>query len=431
MERLHFSHITSDELVVLNDEGVEYSIALDETLRSAIRRAPGSSKPEQNLPSPREIQEWVRDGKTIVEICDQSGAPEDYVAKFAQPVLDELNHIVESARAVRISLAGDRFSDITQIEFGNLISSRLASSGATDASWSSQRVDLGSWQLRIDFEIDGGRGFAIWTFDPRKLVLTPENEAALSLSSTESLHSALIPKLKPVGPTSDKQPAGKQTVATKPASSIQETIAAANLKSNLVARPESDGAGTDKSPTEDPAKKGHLTVVRGEEPLVSSDANPEPEAAQVAEQPQSASEAPTKPASPPVTSDLLSEVRSKRTSESPRDAEHAPESELRQPGATRPLIPVEEPTPVTTSIRVVTEDQLSNGTQIHERPEESQLPAIEPEDEVAAEVDLDSDDSQQSTESRRSADEPKPETKKGRPGIPSWDEIVFGTKTDD
>jgi hypothetical protein len=419
MEKLHFGRITSDELVMLSDEGVEYSIAVDETLRSAIRRASVNSRPDQELPSPRAIQEWVRDGKSIEDICEASGAPADYVSKFAQPVIDELNHIVESAKAVRISLAGDRFSDITQIEFGTLIANRLSAAGANSPAWRSQRIDLGSWQLRIDFHIAGGLGFAIWTFDPRKLVLTPENEAALSLSSTESLHSSVIPKLQPVGPA--PEPSEVQTRKTdsdsRPSSSIQETIAAANLKSKLSSATEKmpaeslpGNSGTPETELEnsEATKKTHLTVVREDEP------------AEVVTETGADSES------------LLNEVRSRRTAAPATHPEGQAESELRQPGAQRPLIPVEEPTPVTTSIRVITEEQAAAHSSLHAPSEDSQLPVVEPEDSIAAEAQQVSETAPEPVSSGPTAvEQPKAETKKGRPGIPSWDEIVFGTKTDD
>ncbi len=418
MEKLHFGRITSDELVMLSDEGVEYSIAIDETLRSAIRRTPANSKADQELPSPREIQEWVRDGKSIEDICESSGAPADYVSKFAQPVIDELNHIVESAKAVRISLAGDRFSDITQIEFGTLIANRLSAAGASSPAWRSQRIDLGSWQLRIDFQVAGGLGFAIWTFDPRKLVLTPENEAALSLSSTESLNSSVIPKLQPVGPASELKPAASGVVESdnRPTSSIQETIAAANLKSKLASTTEKlpaetmAGASTSSETAiaeSDANKKTHLTVVREDEP-----AEPATESGADSES-------------------LLNEVRSRRTSAAVTHPEGQAESELRHPGAQRPLIPVEEPTPVTTSIRVITEEQAAAHSSLHATSEDSQLPAVEPEDSIAAEAQQMGDPEPEPESSVSAAEQPKAEPKKGRPGIPSWDEIVFGTKTDD
>lgn len=412
MERLHFSHMSDNELVMLSDEGVEYQIAVDDTLRSAIKRASGLHHQVSNLPSPREIQELVREGKSIAEICDATGGSEDYVVKFAQPVLDELNHIVESAKAVRISLAGDRFSEVTQIEFGALIASRLSAAGAKGVSWTSHRVDLGSWQIRIDYDIENGSGMAIWTFDPRKLVLTPENEAALGLSSTESLHSALIPKLKPVSVTSsnskvDTRPGSKPKEI--PTSSIQETIAAANLKTNLLTTEHQEEATSESLSDDEDSKRSHLSVVKTPESLTEKESSSHPE----------------------PTSQLLSEIRSKRSTEPQTGSQNSSEADLRQPGATRPLIPVEEPTPVTTSIRVVTEEQLSTANSIHiSRSEESQLPEVEPEDEVLDEARSVPVEPQTELQGETTLDA-KPEARKGRPGIPSWDEIVFGTKTDD
>jgi hypothetical protein len=119
----------------------------------------------------------------------------------------------------------------------------------------------------------------------------------------------------------------------------------------------------------------------------------------------------------PDPADLLDALRKKRL-----ERETAANDELphKATGASRPLIPLHEPEPVTSSIKIINDEPLVEA-------EDSQLPAVEPEDLL--------DDFAPSTLPVEVVAEPaaeaKTETKRGRAGIPSWDEIVFGTKTEE
>ena len=95
----------------------------DDALKTALRKA--SAQDTSSYVSPREIQERIRNGESVAQICEDTASPEEYVTKFAKPVVDELEHMIESAKAVRLIVPGDRFNDEGQIEFGTLISARL------------------------------------------------------------------------------------------------------------------------------------------------------------------------------------------------------------------------------------------------------------------------------------------------------------------
>lgn len=191
MIELRFLRTDGDFVVLENSEGETFRVANDEALRRAAKREPALAQSVGTL-SPREIQDEVRSGTGIAELATKSGAALEYIEKFAAPVIDELAHIVQTALSVRITVAGDRYSETAQVEFGNLIAERLALSGFSNFSWSSSKAELGDWRVTCDL----GDQIAIWTFDPRKLNLSPDNELAVQLSATQSFTDSPIPKLK-------------------------------------------------------------------------------------------------------------------------------------------------------------------------------------------------------------------------------------------
>ena len=212
MKDLRLTGHEAGAILLENLEGESFKLAVDESVKAAVRSAMAGSQSVDAI-SPREIQDRVRSGATVEEIVAISGASKEYVEKFAQPVLDELTHIVEAALAVRITIAGDRFNDEVQEEFGRIIQSRLFASGATNVTWSSRRTDVGIWHVSATFEVTGESGQAVWQFEPRKFVLSPENETAVTLSNHDSSLDGPIPKLRPVLKTTAK-PAEEDRTAT-------------------------------------------------------------------------------------------------------------------------------------------------------------------------------------------------------------------------
>lgn len=196
MKDIKFLGTDGDFLLLETSEGQRYRLLIDDSVRRASR---GESPTRLDSPSisPREIQEEIRVGRTIEEIVSASGAAEEYVRKFAQPVLDELNHAVLNALTVRLEIAGDRFNEPTAREFGEIIKSRLAASGAGIERWSAMKAPDNGFYIYCEFELNGENKKATWTYDPKRLALAPENEIAITLSSQDRIISQ-APKLRPV-----------------------------------------------------------------------------------------------------------------------------------------------------------------------------------------------------------------------------------------
>jgi urease gamma subunit len=336
MKDIKFLGTDGDFLLLETAEGQRFRLLVDDAVRRASR---GEAFNQLDTPSisPREIQEEIRVGRTIEDIVKASGAPEDYIRKFAQPVLDELNHAVLNALTVRLEIAGDRFNEPMAREFGEIIKSRLASSGAGIERWSAMKAPDHGFFIYCEFEINGETKKATWSYDPKRLALAPENETAISLSSQDRITSQ-PPRLRPV--------ATENTGLTQ---NLGETVdLAASMPATLA-------------------------------PIVMS--APDESEPKLSE-----------------TADLLEALRKKRSArESVEDL---------------------EPHPPTEGLRVVEldpDDMFDNS--VDDTVSEPVLEVV-PEpipDPAPAPV---------------AADSPA-NPKRGRASIPSWDEIVFGTKTED
>jgi hypothetical protein len=318
MKDIRFLGSDGDFLLLEDADGQRFRLLLDDSIRRAIRNDSPQMLDQPKL-TPREIQEEIRVGRSIEEIVQASGAAVDYVMKFAQPVLDELNHAVLNALTVRLEVPGDRFTNPTTREFGEIIKARLAASGAGIEKWSAMKAPEQGFFIYCEFELEGIQKKATWLYDPKRLALIPENETAISLSSNDRIATP-VPKLRPVQATaSDFTPALADTVE----------------------------------------------IVR-EQPVVESPQYQTEPSSQLSD-----------------TADLLEALRKKRTErEQSEEPYEVPHTEFLS------VVPdIEEPEEVVEVIHA------------------QQPPA------AAAEV--------------------TPSAKKGRASIPSWDEIVFGTKTED
>jgi len=184
MADLRITGVTNNQLELQAPDGTRHYLEISSDLLKAMKTRPAE------LPAtltPREIQSEIRLGTTVAELVAKTGADEDQVAKYAAPILTELKHIVTLARNIRLSLAGDRFTDPAHIEFGTVMDERLATNRATDVSWLAKKTVEGVWLVSAQFKINSEPGVATWSFDPKNLLLVPENQSALLLSNASPL----------------------------------------------------------------------------------------------------------------------------------------------------------------------------------------------------------------------------------------------------
>jgi hypothetical protein len=227
MADLRITGVSNNQLELQAPDGTRHYLEISDDLLKALKTR------QSTLPvsiSPREIQQAIRLGGTVDELVKSSGADEDLIIKFAAPIIAELNHVVNLARNVRLSLAGDRFTDPTQVEFGVVMDDRLSQNGARSTSWSARKSAEGDWLINVGFELPDGSGNATWSFDPKQLFLVPENEAALQLSNGLPVTSATnkVRNLEPEQTTS----------FVPPVIEIEEEVEEINQTSGLSVVPE-------------------------------------------------------------------------------------------------------------------------------------------------------------------------------------------------
>jgi hypothetical protein len=362
MDDIRLFESDGDYLVLEAQDGQKYRLLVDDTVRSSVKKEPIAHLDSITI-TPREIQEEIRNGASIDDLVSRSGASFDFVEKFAAPVIAELEHIVSSALSVRLTIAGDRYSDSTQIEFGDIIAGRLVTSGATGISWIAKKIEPSNWHVTASYSLNGSNGSATWSFDPRKLTLSPESETAVTLSTQETINDTPIPKLRTV------------SLETAEPVAVAETV----LLDDVI--PFSRGSDQETPVAISPEEQWP--------PVQTSMPSSTPAAFKKTEEPLSA------------TADLLEALRRKRTERE--------DVEL-------------EPHPTTSSIRVIDFEPVTSAELVPaEEPVMTEEPVKTEEEVVAASA----------TEFSTTEPDSKPAAKKGRAAMPSWDEIVFGTKADD
>ncbi len=198
-------------LLLLSEDGERFSVSVDETLMRTLKdhRVPDGSGEQL---SPRQIQDAVRAGESISQIAERSGTSLSLVERFAHPVLEELQHMVDLALSIRVELPADRFNEIEKKAFGDVISENLANAGATQISWEAKRSENSIWEIIVSYMLSDEHGSAIWTFDPKRYQLTPETSNAQSLSKPGStVDSPIRPAHRVVAP---EHPSNGEAVVT-------------------------------------------------------------------------------------------------------------------------------------------------------------------------------------------------------------------------
>jgi hypothetical protein len=202
MQELKVIGVESGALIAASDDGARFRIEVDEVLQSRIRRAVPETHAGPKL-SPREVQAHIRSGLSADEVAELTGASVDYIRRFEGPVIAEREHMVTSALAVPMHAAGVLDGDEPS-SFGTMVRERLAGLGANGERWASWKDEERGWMVKLEFTADGIDHDARWSFEPRKQALHPQNTDATTLSKVGDVRGGMIPRLRAVSPTSEE-----------------------------------------------------------------------------------------------------------------------------------------------------------------------------------------------------------------------------------
>ncbi|GAA3405921.1 septation protein SepH [Pseudarthrobacter polychromogenes] len=201
--RLVGVHDDGTHLLLSGAGGEMFQLPIDEALRTASRSAVKPRVERPAIPmSPRDIQARIRAGATAADVAEASGLPLAKVERYEGPVLAEREYVAQQARKVEVA-APSPGHDIYRSAFGDspatlgdMVAHRLSAHGIDPASaeWDSWRRQDGTWTVSATFEAKNGgaQGIgeeppALWTFSPARKTLHNANRWAQQLSELEPL----------------------------------------------------------------------------------------------------------------------------------------------------------------------------------------------------------------------------------------------------
>ncbi|MFD0047309.1 septation protein SepH [Pseudarthrobacter scleromae] len=201
--RLVGVHDDGTHLLLSGAGGEMFQLPIDEALRTASRSAVKPRVERPAIPmSPRDIQARIRAGATAADVAEASGLPLAKVERYEGPVLAEREYVAQQARKVEVA-APSPGHDIYRSAFGDnpatlgdMVAHRLSAHGIDPASveWDSWRRQDGTWTVSATFETKNGgaQGIgeeppALWTFSPARKSLHNANRWAQQLSELEPL----------------------------------------------------------------------------------------------------------------------------------------------------------------------------------------------------------------------------------------------------
>jgi hypothetical protein len=189
---------TSGSFVVMIDE--PFIDQIEELLRlriekNARRGGKGDTgqpllarpKPESRL-SPREVQALLRSGKTIIEVAETAGVAEDWVARFAPPVMAEQAQVIE--RTGRMMYNKPRLGPSTQ-PLAESVAWNLADRGVElpgdgfMEAWSAFQQGTGVWVVRVTYPARGRDHHADWVVNLSAGTLTAVSRRSSELGYVE------------------------------------------------------------------------------------------------------------------------------------------------------------------------------------------------------------------------------------------------------
>lgn len=370
--RLIGVHESGAHLLLSDGDGGRYLLPLDETLKAAARRdRPRMGQLQIEIDGairPREVQALMRTGLTPEEIADRTGWSAERIRRYEGPVLAEREYAANLAQQVYVR------GGSTPITLGARVNRRLHNRDVDPetTSWDAVRSEEGNWTVTLTFAAGGRERTASWYFDLEGRSVVAANDEARWLSE-ESTPSGPIPAPHP--PSSDDDDVAVFDVeadgaVTSRRRALPEPIDLMQAMRDGSARNRRRRRRSSGSPTDLPLEPTHDAL-----PLEEIDFDP-----------GTMGDAPA--ARGPHPDDIEHEDR-------PEDAAASDD------------------------VQAETEDTPADDTPVDDGDSDGD----------DTDGGTDADDAADTDEA--SADEPEPPrpAKKKRPSVPSWDDIMFGSRS--
>jgi hypothetical protein len=165
-------------------------------------------KAESKL-TPRQVQALLRTGSSVSEVAEEAGMSEDWVGRFAPPVLAEQARVIE--KAVGLTYNKPRIGPSTQplgeSVIWNLAERAIILSGtAVEDAWTAFQQPDGGWVVRVSYLSERRRQHADWTIDMAQGVLKAVNRLGNELAYVEAgrRRPAALPPATPISASAQR-----------------------------------------------------------------------------------------------------------------------------------------------------------------------------------------------------------------------------------
>lgn len=176
-------HDDGEHLILVDSDGERYTLRIGEALRAAVRRdrpALGMIRAaEAGALRPKDIQAMLRSGRSAEDISEMSQIPVDHVRRYEGPVLAEREWTAQRARTFHVGRGGPALEQI--------VTERLAARQASpDTAWDAWRRSDGTWALELTFSAAGRTRQAHWVVDLDNRTVTAKDDEARWISDEDA-----------------------------------------------------------------------------------------------------------------------------------------------------------------------------------------------------------------------------------------------------
>lgn len=173
-------------LLLLDDAGNEFTLAVDHQLRSVLRG--GDTRQIQtrlgqleiqmdSTLRPRDIQARIRAGESPEAVAEAAQASVDKIMPFALPVLAEREHVATQAQRSSVRRRGGESGART---LGDSVRARFIALRipVDSVTWDAYRLEDGRWSLTGEFDTSQRSGAAVFTYHVPGNFVVPEDDHA-------------------------------------------------------------------------------------------------------------------------------------------------------------------------------------------------------------------------------------------------------------
>ena len=184
--RLSGKNNEGTHLTLVDNDGVEFSLRISDTLRATVNQPRLTAVPTDldETISVKEIQRRLRSGDAPEVIAREGNTTIEKIARFSGPILQEREYILSQARSAALRKDSTRLD----ISFLDAVIGKLVPRGvdADDLVWNTWRLPDTTWHIELHFPNRDGNGVATWNFDTSRHTVNPTDDNGAWLIGEEA-----------------------------------------------------------------------------------------------------------------------------------------------------------------------------------------------------------------------------------------------------